>query len=566
MSHAAKSLATPHFDMAALRSAVGDAAFARGSAYAREGRVRLLSVQPGVVRAQVSGTEVYAVVLEGSGRAVSGDCTCRAFEDWGACKHLVAVALTVNAQPDAVAEAGQRDERLKLHLQGLGADALAERLLQLARRDPGLWRELELESAVATDPDEVVFARLAEAIDAAVDVGEFVDWRGAGSVAEELTGVVVQIEKVFDAGRAALALRALDRLLESGEALLESVDDSDGEVGGALAAARDLHVNACLAAKADPIQLAATLFERELTSEYGLWEETQDEYAEPLGAEGLAEYRRLAQAAWDAASGKRGEARDRRRLTDMLDAFAARDGDIETRIALRAADAQSSRDYQAIAELCLSAHRADEALKWAEEGLWKTEDKPDAHLMVFTADICRRLRRKARARELLWAAFALAPSLDILTRLKTKAASPGAVVDEAVRILEAKIARRDRYAWSGDLLVQILSGEGRLDQAWAASAHGCSQPTLEELARASETSRPDKALALYAELAERSILAANNGAYAAAVKQIARIARLRRTLGRDAEQRAYVEDLARRHKAKRNFIRLLEDKAAWPKA
>jgi hypothetical protein len=89
---------------------------------------------------------------------------------------------------------------------------------------------------------------------------------------------------------------------------------------------------------------------------------------------------------------------------------------------------------------------------------------------------------------------------------------------------------------------------------------------VERLARSSEKTHPDDALAVYAQIADRALAAANNAGYEAAIRQIARMGRLRHALGRDHEQGAYVASLAVRHKAKRNFIRLLNDRASWPKA
>src|SRR5665213_1505181 len=91
----------PRFDPDVLRHLAGDAAYARGAAYAREDRVRIVSIGPAEVHAHVTGTEVYRATIEGDGRRIAGACDCPAFEDRGFCKHLVAVALTVNAMHPA---------------------------------------------------------------------------------------------------------------------------------------------------------------------------------------------------------------------------------------------------------------------------------------------------------------------------------------------------------------------------------------------------------------------------------------------------------------------------------
>jgi uncharacterized Zn finger protein len=85
----------PRFDIAALKRVAG-AAFARGEAYHRDGRVELLAVEPGRVLAEVSGSEDYHVRLVRKGEAFGGECACPAFEDFGFCKHMVATALAAN--------------------------------------------------------------------------------------------------------------------------------------------------------------------------------------------------------------------------------------------------------------------------------------------------------------------------------------------------------------------------------------------------------------------------------------------------------------------------------------
>lgn len=58
--------------------------------------MEILRQEPGRVAARVSGTEDHRTVPTGSGTDIGGQCSCPAFEDWGFCKHLVAVALTAD--------------------------------------------------------------------------------------------------------------------------------------------------------------------------------------------------------------------------------------------------------------------------------------------------------------------------------------------------------------------------------------------------------------------------------------------------------------------------------------
>ena len=95
----------PRFDVEALRRLAG-AAFARGEAYHREGRVEILAVEPRRVLARIfMGTEDYRVNLLGKGETIKGECTCPAFDDYGFCKHMVAAGLAAN-ESDSGSEPG----------------------------------------------------------------------------------------------------------------------------------------------------------------------------------------------------------------------------------------------------------------------------------------------------------------------------------------------------------------------------------------------------------------------------------------------------------------------------
>jgi len=188
----------------------------------------------------VSGSQVYRARLVGSGRALSGTCDCPAFDDWGFCKHLVAVALTVNAaSPSALGDVEARRTRIGEHLRGLGVNRLAARLLEVADRDQALMRELEFETSLGGADDSVLFEQIASALDEATAVEDYVDWRGAGTLADDLRAVFEQIRQLLDAGRAAVAIKLLDRFFDDAEDLFEAVDDSNGEVGGAMAKPRN---------------------------------------------------------------------------------------------------------------------------------------------------------------------------------------------------------------------------------------------------------------------------------------------------------------------------------------
>jgi hypothetical protein len=283
----------PRFDIAALKRLAGGA-FARGEAYNRDGRVEMLAIEPRRVLAQVAGTEDYRVNLLGKGETIKGECSCPAFDDYGFCKHMVATALAANEiDHGPESEGAGALARIRAHLAAKPAEALVAMIVELAERDPALFRKLEIASAGDGADEKVLAARLGKAINQATATRGYVEYREAGGWAggvEEALDALNALDSRHDRLLLKLAERAIDRI----ESAIESVDDSDGECITLLERARDMHIRAARGARPDPVALARDLFQRETGDSYGTFDGAAWLYADVLGEAGLAEYHRLA--------------------------------------------------------------------------------------------------------------------------------------------------------------------------------------------------------------------------------------------------------------------------------
>jgi uncharacterized Zn finger protein len=140
------------FDINTLRELAGAKSFARGQDYHRSGSVEILSIRPGKVVAEVTGTDDYRTSLTGSGTEIDGECTCPAFSDWGFCKHLVAVALAANAVKEGVdGDAAGVMPRVREHLRAKSKDQLLEMVLGFAELQPELLHKLDTQATVALE-------------------------------------------------------------------------------------------------------------------------------------------------------------------------------------------------------------------------------------------------------------------------------------------------------------------------------------------------------------------------------------------------------------------------------
>jgi hypothetical protein len=98
-------------------------------------------------------------------------------------------------------------------------------------------------------------------------------------------------------------------------------------------------------------------------------------YADVFGAEGLAEYRRLAESEWAKIrppnpSDKEDVRSTRRfRITRMMEALARQSDDTDSLVEIKRRDLSDAYSFLKIAEIYREAGQHDKALDWAEQGI-----------------------------------------------------------------------------------------------------------------------------------------------------------------------------------------------------
>jgi tetratricopeptide (TPR) repeat protein len=330
-----------------------------------------------------------------------------------------------------------------------------------------------------------------------------------------------------------------------------------------MARAADIHLGACRDAKPDGVELARTLYAREMEEEYDVFSGAAATYADVLGKKGLAEYRRLAEAAFrklPPRGRKKAYDQERSRLSRIMDYFAERDADLEARIAIREADQSSPFDVLRLAEFCLDHGREDEALRRAEEGLWLFEDdQPDERLYHFVARLLGKKGRNEEAVAHLMRAFDKTPSLALHESLKSVGGAEAS--EAAIARLRSMIAASPPTARPptacdarSDLLIEILMAEERYEDAWVVLREcGAGARLALRLAEKSGKAHQTEAIAVYRQHVESLVRIGGSRSYEEAARTIARMADLQTA----AVHAAYIDDLRTRHKPKRNFIKLL---------
>jgi hypothetical protein len=214
-----------------LRQLCSESSFDKGERYFEEGRVRITEATPSRIKAVVSGTEDYNVVIE-PGEEFSGECDCP--YDWGGlCKHIVATFLAVirdDEETGALVEQSNREwEDVKFLLKLADADALRSFLLsEMERRHDLLNRfkaVFDKEGGESSVDDYK--ANVESLYDVAeehgfVPYGERIDFSSLSELAQLyiLKGDFLEAAKIYQA------------LSETISDKMDEVDDSDGHFGG----------------------------------------------------------------------------------------------------------------------------------------------------------------------------------------------------------------------------------------------------------------------------------------------------------------------------------------------
>ncbi len=546
------------FDPAHLKQVAGGTIFARGEAYADAGVVTLVTGDATSVIGLIRGSETYRARLEGSGRRFSGQCSCPAYDRDGFCKHLVALALTANAVGDALPD---QLGAIRAHLLTLGAQALTEMLLGLAERDTDLLRRLALGARGAAQAPADHAAWLGQELRAALALPHRRGWDDDPPDLEPAMELIEQIPALIVAGSATEARAMIETALDDLALLLDDMSDEEGEGVAALERLAVLHLDACRAAAPDPVTLAEALFELEADDAFEVFHDAAKRYADCLGEAGLAAYRALAEAAHASLppldrNGEDSRSDDRRRLTDILDGFAERDGDLELRIRLRRVGLVHPHDHLAFARFCREQGRPLLAREAAEEGAWLFDDHRATPLILLLAELLTSEGRQAEAIAALWRGLEQAPGMSLVHALLARKAPD--VIARTLSLVRA--VSKGRSGIGAALELDVLMAGGRLDEAWSvAREQAAPDHLLRSLAEASEATLPNEAIRAYREMAERQIQIVTKGGYEGACRLLMRLA----PLEAPEAHHAFVRELMVRHRAKKSLLPMLERHLVW---
>lgn len=321
------------------------------------------------------------------------------------------------------------------NLAALGADRLAELLLELAEADPVAKRQLRLELASRSGGDDVV-AEIRKRLAAIAKSRSFVDWQKTRALARDLGAQRAAIITHVAPTRPAEAVDLLWRLLEMAPSIYERCDDSNGTIGSIMDEALENLGEVAATVKLPVDKLADRIFASVCSNDYAQFDSLITKMAGAVGKDGLgllkAKFEHMAPPPAQPKGENRRvvaisssgpiyehdyiEQRHARLVRSALTEIADSLGDVDDYAARFSPAEQANPAIAAdIAERLFAAGRAEEALAAidkAEANMSGGRSWPDWERVRI--DVLDGLGRAADAQKARWAIFERALNADYL--------------------------------------------------------------------------------------------------------------------------------------------------------
>lgn len=173
------------------------------------------------------------------------------------------------------------------NLSALGADKLAELLLDLAQGDATMKRRLRLELAGQQGGANVA-AEIRKRLISIARSKSFVDWRKVKALAQDLEAQRSAIMTYVTPAQPDEALELLWRLLDMAPSVYERCDDSNGAIGSVLGQALEDIAQVAPLATPDVAGMVDRIYDGVRTNDYGQFDNLIPMMAQAIGQGGLA--------------------------------------------------------------------------------------------------------------------------------------------------------------------------------------------------------------------------------------------------------------------------------------
>lgn len=183
----------------------------------------------------------------------------------------------------------------KTNLEKLGAEKLAELVMDLVQGSAALQRRARMELSAAQGPKDVAadirkrFASLRRSTG-------YLDWRQQKALVKDLDGLLSAIENTVAPDDAGEAFELLWSFLQLAPSIHERTDDSNGAIGSVMDDAVELISRVAPRITSDRATLAERILEAVADAGYGEFDGIIPATAEALGTEGLEHLKQITEA------------------------------------------------------------------------------------------------------------------------------------------------------------------------------------------------------------------------------------------------------------------------------
>ena len=458
-------------------------------------------------------------------------------------------------------------ELVRSHLAGLEGSELVERLIALATRDEGLELALVTEARAAAGSFEL--AELKKQLTAQLRVSShYLHWRAVREYAGRIDGVLDVLEALLEGGHGAEVVLLAEHVMKRLDTALGRIDDSGGYTQEPVERLNEIHHAACVAARPDPRKLAVRMLELALKSDWEWFLDAPTRYADVLGDEGLAAYRRRLEPEWEKLPPLPPEPsrfhgfheHGRFRVTHLREQLARAGGSIDELIAVLAHDRSSSYQFVRIAGELERAGREREALTWLERGVAAFPPAGDSRLRERLVAAYLRDGQPDDAVALVEKAFADEPTADTYAELRSLVDVEAWPFRRGEALETLRLARPPGLYSTRDHAVRAQLAEGDLAGAWGdARAGGCTRQVLLRLADASRDHDPDAAVRVYLDGATRELEHSDVAFYARAVDLLGRARETLAAVGRADELSDEIDRIREEHRRRPRLMAMLDE-------
>jgi hypothetical protein len=437
-----------------------------------------------------------------------------------------------------------RSERpLSALIASLTREELAEIVTTAVDRHEDVVRAVRLVAGRAQDDLSV----LRREVDGALRTRRFLDYRESIDWAEAAQPVVAELELLVQTAPSPKLIGLVERAIGHVVRVLSHADDSAGAVGGLARELLELHVDACEAGMADPIELAAWMA-RFAFVDQDFFEPDPVRYARALGQRGLAEYREAVANAPAPDSFAVRYARERLAIVDQ---------DLEAIVELVGGDLSHAHQFARVAEAMAELGRDDLVLDWAGRGIRETAGWQIGRLYDLACETHTRRGEPLEALRLRRDHHERTPSFSTYAALRGAAE----VIDAWHVECDGARAVLERHDPRGYVYALLADGDAQL--AWDVATSPASLDALDgddwlRLAEVREPVRPDEALAVYQRVADEMLVRADVRTYRKATKILKRARSAAVAAARPDLFDSYVRRIREQYRRRPSLIAMLD--------